>query len=141
MIKYIKEEVKRQQWNKVDGRFLYMDEIIYSNRKGRDSDNFKKLQQDCITESEVVWKDDSWCLPRTERLYIDSENPRIEIVITPTSFVGIFDNSEQLERFESNCIKCTRYTNNCSILRKATEGRIQNEIDDKLICSEFKEMK
>lgn len=44
MIKYIREEASEQKWNKVEGKFLYMDEIIYSNRKGRDPDNFKKLQ-------------------------------------------------------------------------------------------------
>ena len=44
MIKYIREEASEQKWNKVEGKFLYMDEVIYSNRKGRDPDNFKKLQ-------------------------------------------------------------------------------------------------
>ena len=100
-------------------------------------DNFKKLQQDCITESKVVWEDDSWCLPRTQRLLIDSANPRIELIITPCEFVGIFDDNQQFREFEQRCINCTWYTNNCSILRKATEGRIQEEICD-LVCSEFK---
>ncbi len=36
MIKYIREEASEQKWNKVEGKFLYMDEVIYSNRKGRD---------------------------------------------------------------------------------------------------------
>ncbi len=44
MIEYIRDEVEKQNWDKVEGKFLYMDEIIYSNRKGRDPDNFKKLQ-------------------------------------------------------------------------------------------------
>ena len=104
-------------------------------------DNFKKLQQDCITESKVVWEDDSWVLPRTERLFIDSYNPRIELVITPCDFIGIFDNEQQFKEFEQQCTDCTRYRNNCSILRKATEGRIQEEIDDDLLCSEFKNKK
>lgn len=141
MTKYIKEEVKKQSWDKIEGRFLHMDEVIYSNRKGRDPDNFKKLQQDCITESEVVWCDDSYCLPRTQRLYIDSMNPRIELVITPTEFVGIFDNKEIAKSFEDRCRDCTRYKNNCSILRQALESRIQPEIDNNLICSEFKQLK
>lgn len=36
MIKYIECEVEKQGWEKVENRFLYMDEVIYSNRKGRD---------------------------------------------------------------------------------------------------------
>ena len=137
MTKYIKKEVEKQNWDKIEGRFLHMDEVIYSNRKGRDPDNFKKLQQDCITESGVVWCDDSYCLPRTQRLYIDSTNPRIELVITPTEFVGIFDNEKIAKAFEGRCKNCKRYKNNCSILRKALEGRIQREINEDLICSEF----
>lgn len=103
-------------------------------------DNFKKLQQDCITESGIVWSDDSWCLPRTERLFIDSTNPRIVLVITPCEFIGIFDNEKQLKEFKSKCVNCRRYKNNCSILKNAIEGRIQEEINN-LECSSFKKIK
>lgn len=141
MIKHIRQEVERQKWEYIENRFLYMDEIVYLNRKGRDSDNLKKLQQDCITESEVVWSDDSWVLPRTNRILIDSDDPRIELVITPTEFIGIFDNEKIAKVFEHRCKNCRRYKNNCSILRKALETRIQKEIDDSLTCSEFKDIK
>lgn len=140
MIKYIHEEVKSQNWTKVENRFLYMDEVIFSNRKGRDSDNFKKLQQDCITESGVVWTDDTWCLPRTQRLLIDKNNPRIELIITPCDFVGIFDSNEQLKEFKNQCLNCKRYKRNCSILNNALEGRVQEEIHN-LTCSEFNSIK
>lgn len=139
MIKYIAEEVLKQNWDKVEGRFLYMDEVIFSNRKGRDSDNLKKLQQDCITESGVVWEDDSWCLPRTQRLLIDKNQPRIELIITPCDFVGIFDNEHQLKQFKEQCENCKRYKNNCSILKNAIEGRIQEKINN-LECSSFKKI-
>ena len=139
MVTYIVEEVSKQKWNKVYGRFLYMDEVVYLNRKGRDSDNLKKLQQDCITESGVVWEDDSWCLPRTERIYIDSANPRIELIITPCEFIGIFDNEQELKRFKEQCEKCRRYKNNCSILKKSIEGRIQKEINN-LECSNYRKI-
>ena len=140
MIQYIVREVTEQKWYKVMGRFLYMDEVVYSNRKGRDADNMKKLQQDCITESGIVWEDDSWCLPRTQRILIDKDNPRIELIITPCDFIGIFDNEQQLKDFKKHCMGCTRYKNNCSILRQALESRIQPEIND-LKCSEFKNIK
>lgn len=139
MIEYIREEVKNQNWTKIENRFLYMDEIIFSNRKGRDSDNFKKLQQDCITESGVVWTDDTWCLPRTQRLLIDKNNPRIELIITPCDFVGIFDNEQKLQEFKNNqCLQCNRYKRNCSILKDALDNKIQEEISKDLKCSKFK---
>lgn len=52
-------------------------------------------------------------------------------------YIGIFPTQEHLETFEIRCTKCKRYKNNCSILKKAKEGRIQEEISD-LVCSKFK---
>ena len=139
MTKYIKEECKKQGWSKtLDNEFIYMDEIVYFNRKGRDSDNLKKLQQDCITESESVWMDDALCLPRTNRIYIDKKNPRIEVVISKAPFVGVFDNQVHFESFREDCINCKRYKNNCSILRELTEGRIREEVDSNFKCSKCK---
>lgn len=140
MIQYITREVSEQKWNKPINTFLYMDEVVYMNQKGRDADNLKKLQQDCITESLVVWEDDSWCLPRTERILIDKYSPRIELVISHAPFVGIFNDAQQLKEFKKDCVVCKRYNNNCSILRQALESRVQPEIID-FKCSEFKHIK
>ena len=50
-------------------------------------------------------------------------------------YVGIFDTEEQLDSFkEKNCIDCKRYKRNCTLLRNAIEGRIQDEID-KFTCT------
>lgn len=100
-------------------------------------DNLKKLQQDCITESLVVWSDDSWALPRTNRVYIDKDNPRIEVVISVAPFIGIFDNEKHFNQFVNNCKTCKRYKNNCSILREVSEGRIHIEVDDDFNCSKY----
>lgn len=137
MINYIVKEVERQSWIMPKDRFLYMDEIVYMNRKGRDPDNLKKLQQDCITESLVVWLDDSWALPRTNRVYIDKDNPRIEVVISVAPFVGIFENQTHYDSFVNNCKTCKRYKNNCSILREVSESRIHIEVDDDFNCSKY----
>ena len=139
MAKYIQGQAKEQGWVKIEDRYLYMDEIIYSNRKDRDADNFKKLQQDSITESGVVWQDDSWCLPRTQRILIDKNNPRIELIITICDFIGVFDNDEQLKLFQDKCNNCRRYKNNCSILRNAILGRVQPEITNHT-CNTFKKI-
>lgn len=62
------------------------------------------------------------------RIYYDNKNPRIELKIYPSEFIGIFNNKEEHDKFISKCIKCKRYKRNCSILKKALEGRIQEEI-------------
>lgn len=143
---YIKKEVEKQGWIKLlEGEYCYLDEIVYMNVKGRDSDNLKKLTQDTITETLCVWHDDTYCLPRTNRVYIDKENPRLEITLTPTNTVGVFDCKKDYEEFENKCKECTRYARNCSNLKCVKENRIINEIklneENKWICYEFKRRK
>jgi crossover junction endodeoxyribonuclease RusA len=42
-----------------------------------------------------------------------------------------------MNEFEEKCKACKRFARNCSILNKAKEGRIQEEIDGELNCSKF----
>lgn len=129
-IKYIRKEVKKQDWDKLkEGEYCYLDEVVYMNKAGRDADNLKKLTQDTITESKVVWVDDKYCLPRTNRIYIDKYNPRQEIILTPTNTIGIFDTKEEYEEFLSCCKKCKRYKRNCSILKSLLENKIHEDVD------------
>lgn len=137
MIEYIKTEVGKQGWIKTSSDvFVFMDEVVFMNKKGRDADNLKKLTQDVLTESECVWFDDTQCLPRTNRILIDSNNPRIEIVLTEADFIGIFDDKIDLESFiEDNCSLCKRGKNlgekgSCSIYKEALDNRIQEAIVD-----------
>lgn len=142
MDKVVKQSVKEQEWIKTNANeFVYMDEVVYMNCKGRDSDNLKKLTQDVITESGVVWEDDSYCLPRTHRIFIDTDNPRLELEITRTGFIGIFESDEMYNSFIlSNCSECKRgKKGNCSIHKNALDNRIQEEIDIiNLTCSKKK---
>ena len=140
---YIKQEVVKQGWDKLlEFEYCYLDEVVYMNKKGRDSDNLKKLTQDTITECEVVWFDDTYCMPRTNRIYIDKNNPRIEITLTPTNTVGIFDNKSDFECFEIQCKTCTSYKDGrCSVLVESQENKINEHtelIDNKWICNKFK---
>ena len=79
---------------------------------------------------DAVWVDDNVTCERVQRIYYDSENPRIELTIRPVNYIGVFDDAPQLEEFKSRCIGCKRYKRNCSLLKKAIEGRIQPEIHD-----------
>lgn len=136
---YVKEQVKLQGWEKSDNIFqhYYMDTIFYFPRIDMDANNYYKCLADAITDSGVVWNDDNQLCERVQRIYYDSQNPRIELEIYPVNYIGVFENASQLEEFESNCIGCNRYKRNCSILQKAKEGRIQSEICDG-ICSKRK---
>ena len=138
-IKYVKEEVKKQNYtlepNKT--RHFYIDAVFYFDRTDRDPNNYFKCMLDAITDTGLIWIDDNVTCERVQRIYYDSNNPRIELEIYPCDYVGVFDNTSQLEQFESRCIGCNRYKRNCSILQKAKEGRIQEEIIG-LECSKYK---
>lgn len=139
---HIKEQVKIQNWNiPVDSaQHFYVDAVFYFPRLDMDANNYFKVSLDSITETGLIWVDDNVVCERVQRIYYDSSNPRIEFTIYPVDYIGIFDNKEQLNEFESKCKTCSRYKRNCSILKKAKEGRIQEEIQD-LYCSKYKEIK
>ena len=116
-------------------RHHYLDAVFYFGRIDQDEQNYWKCL--CDSMNGIAYIDDNYILTRTNAVYYDSKNPRIELVLNPTEYIGIFDNEECLNNFESNCKNCMRYSRNCSILKKSKEGRIQEEIQN-FICSEFK---
>ena len=138
-IKHIKEQVNIQQWKKSDNRFqkYFVNCTFFFPRIDMDSNNTYKLMLDSLTEA-GVWIDDTQACERTQGIFYDSTNSRVEIEICPVDFVGIFPTNEQLQIFKSNCITCNRYKDGrCSILVKSLEGRIIDDVKD-LICSKFK---
>lgn len=139
---YVKKEILKQGFTIIPNKtqHFYIDCIFYFDRIDRDCNNYFKLLLDAITETQSIWLDDNVTCERVNRIYYDSNNPRIELLIYPTDYIGVFDNASQLEEFETNCIGCTRYKRNCSILQKAKEGRIQEEIVN-LRCSKYKKSK
>ena len=139
-IKHIQEQVKIQNWDVEinPAQHFYVDAVFYFPRLDLDANNYFKVTLDAITDSGLIWADDNVVCERVQRIYYDSKNPRIEFTIYPVDYVGIFDNKEQLEIFEDRCKTCKRYSRNCSILNKAKEGRIQEEIQD-LICIKYGE--
>lgn len=130
--KIVEEEIKKQGWDREvnNNQHFYVDAIFYFDRIDKDCSNYEKCLDDTITETQLIWKDDNVVLFRPQRIYYDSENPRIELEIYPVDYIGVFNNASQLEEFETNCIGCNRYKRNCSLLKKAKEGRIQPEICD-----------
>lgn len=138
----IKKQVEKQGWiyDETGLQHYYVDCMFYFDRVDKDCNNYFKCSLDCITETGVVWKDDNIVCERVMGIYYDSVNPRIEMIIYPVSYVGIFGNQEQLNNFESKCKTCSRYKRNCSLLKNAKTGRIQESIQD-FVCSKYKGIK
>ena len=140
--KIIEEEVKKQNWTREvnDTQHFFIDAVFYFDRIDKDCANYEKCLDDTITETQLIWKDDNVALFRPQRIYYDKDNPRIELIIYPVEYIGIFDNDDDKVKFEDKCKTCKRYARNCSLLRKAIEGRVQPEIKD-YVCEKYSEMK
>ena len=138
---YVKEEVWRQEYDLQPNKtqHFYVDCIFYFDRTDRDCNNYFKCMLDAITDTGLIWEDDNVVCERVSAIYYDSENPRVEIYIHPVDYIGVFDDASQLAEFEANCIGCTRYKRNCSILRNAKNGKIQAELDEHK-CLKFKQI-
>lgn len=137
---YLLREIKKQNWNYPLNKFqhYYVDCIYYFDRIDKDPSNYDKCLLDSITETQKVWVDDNVALPRVQRIYYDSDNPRIEIEIKPVEYVGIFNNVSHLNEFKIRCIQCSKYRDGkCSILQKSMIGKIQNTIVD-YVCQNYK---
>ena len=140
---YVAAEAERQGWHKevTKTQHYCVEAIPYFPRTDMDMSNYWKVMLDAITDTQLIWADDNVVCERTRRIYYDSLNPRIELVIRPVEYIGVFDNASQLDAFiADNCIGCVRYNRNCSILQKATEGRIQDAIHDG-VCEKSKRVK
>lgn len=130
-----------QKWDKelLGEDYIYMDTVVYFNRKGRDSDNIYKALQDSLEG--IVYHNDSQVLVRTQKVLIDRQNPRVEVSFKPVDFKGIFDELEEANDFVSNCMECTRYRNGrCSIMVDSLDGVIREEVVDN-VCTEYKQKK
>ena len=126
--------------SKNDTQHFFIDAVFYFDRIDKDCANYEKCLDDTITETQLIWKDDNVALFRPQRIYYDKDNPRIELIIYPVEYIGIFDNDDDKVKFEDKCKTCKRYARNCSLLRKAIEGRVQPEIKD-YVCEKYSEMK
>ena len=137
--KYIESQVVEQGWDfpMNQQQHFYVDCLFYFPRIDMDANNYFKCLLDAITETQLIWCDDNVVCERVNGIFYDKDNPRVEIVIKPVEYIGIFKNENEKDIFVHKCEGCSRYSRNCSILRKAIEGRIQSEIQDG-ICLKYK---
>jgi Holliday junction resolvase RusA-like endonuclease len=138
-----KKQMKGQEWDYdyTQTHYLYQDMVVYFNRMGRDSDNLLKCLNDSLKG--LAYYNDDKILTRTQKVMVDSVNPRIEIELHPVEFKGIFHDQAEADMFESICVKCSHYRNaRCSILVESMEGRVREEIHDvekRRVCMKYKE--
>ena len=143
--KYVKEEIDKQGWIKPPkGKLVIVDTTFYFPRIDMDANNYFKCMLDVATEV-GVWEDDNITMERVNGLYYDAKNPRIEITLSVSDRVGIFNNDNDYEEFKSRCDNCTWFKEGkCGTYKKALESRIQDEIvlvDDKWTCNKLKTKK
>lgn len=125
--------------------FCYQDALIVFGRRGSDDNNIYKLLNDSLEG--IVYENDSRVLVRTQKIIYDPTNPHIVVTLRPVDFVGIFDNKDELEKFQSVCEfggkrGCSKFRNGkCSILKDSINGTVREEIGDinNPSCSEFKD--
>ena len=136
---YVAAEVEKQGWNLEvnDTQHFYVDATFFFPRFDMDSSNYFKVMLDAITDSQKIWADDNVACERVQGIYYDVVNPRIEIVIHPVEYVGVFKNRDAFKTFKDNCKSCQRFARNCSLFKKAQEGRVQAEIIDGE-CAKYK---
>lgn len=123
------------EWKQTDENTYIICELeIFLARKRQDSDNFFKVLLDSLTNAGIFF-DDSMVIPRVKDVFIDSENPRINLTIKVADKIGVFNKNEYRLFLEKNCFKCKRSTEKCSFLKNSLENRIINEIDlETLVC-------
>lgn len=141
-IKYVRKQVVEQKWRPLRDKYqhYYVDAVFYFPRIDMDASNYFKCMLDAITETGLIWFDDNVVCERVQRIYYDTDNPRIELEITPVDYCGIFDNAEELEQFEQRCSTCMRHRRNCSILNGIKIGRTLPEVAGKE-CTKYKTLK
>src|SRR5699024_10837209 len=92
----------------------------------QDCNSYYKIMLDSMTD--YIIADDKNVLPRTMRVVYDSKNPRFYAKLHRSDSHGIWENKDKFNQFyQSSCALCTKDKDKCSFLKKALEGRINEE--------------
>lgn len=152
---YLEQLVKETGWDKEQTRdtHYYLDMTFYFDKKGKDESNYTKVMNDLMNERVII--DDKHLITRTHAVYLDKNRPRIEMLLHPVEYKGIFPTKDSANEFESKCLGCTRFLDGrCSIFRDSNEGRVREEVEmeyikdnkgmtthENISCTKYKEKK
>lgn len=139
---YLKREVKKQEWDKSvtsEGHWI-LECIFVQARTNQDNNNYYKILCDTLTG--IVTEDDKNILVQTKMVMYDAKNPRFIAILKKAPYIGIFKDDAKYDEFiEHNCLNCKKNQEKCSILKKAREGRIQEEVElnsNPIVCQKKK---
>ncbi|CAI6330403.1 RusA family crossover junction endodeoxyribonuclease [Bacillus sp. FSL M7-1004] len=127
---YVKDQMNEQEWEQPEkGKLVFVKIKFFLDRKRKDPNNFLKVPFDVFTEA-GVYLDDDVALPVAERVYIDSQNPRLEFEIYEASNIGVFDGPKDLEDFkDKNCALCKKKPDHCTIFKRIIDNRLVQEFN------------
>lgn len=141
--KIIKDYMKDAFWDfAYRGEYIRVEVTVYFNRLGMDADNIFKCLLDTLERTQLIYQDDSYVLPVIKNVYIDKDNPHVEVKIYKDEKIGVFDNVDELEEFEEcNCKNCSKNKEHCAVYKGFLENRVHDlELDVKK-CKRLKEYK
>lgn len=77
---YVKEEIKKQNWQKDLGSVWYYADLYfyYPDKRIRDSHNCIEILMDSLEK--VLFPNDYYVMPRVQSVQLDRKNPRMEMI-------------------------------------------------------------
>lgn len=139
---YVKKEIKNQKWITPEkGKLIFVESVFYLPRIDMDCSNYWKVLLDALTLA-GVWHDDNVVMEKVNRIYYDSKNPRIELKIYESQFLGIFDGEDHFRQFlQENCDKCKKTKEKCGVYKMCLSNRISMDYSlEKNICKKIKKV-
>lgn len=125
---YIENEMFMQKWEqpaegvKVDVHIDY-----YFKQKGQDPNNYLKILYDMFEDIGIYINDDA-AKPQTGIVVIDKYHPRLEVTITKSPQVGVFENEQDrtlfIEEYENSMPKRSFD----ALMKKLDQGRITSNV-------------
>lgn len=127
-MKIIKQAMKDQKWETPPKeKYVIVNATFYFSRINQDDNNYYKVPLDVIEGAGAIFNDCKVMI-RTNDIFIESKNPRVEIELVVSEKIGIFKDENELEKFKNeNCLMCIKDKSKCSILKKCLENKINSE--------------
>ena len=120
----IKEAIIDQEWYTAP-RGMWLDVYVdyYFEKKGQDPNNYLKLLYD-VMENCGVYENDDMAKPQTGLVVIDKFNPRLEITVSMSNQIGVFNNESDRDSFIEDYSDSMTVRSFDALMKKLDESRI-----------------